>query len=80
MPSGTVTSNGRITIPKEIRERLRLRTGDHLFFLVDGTGQLIIHSRNRDIRTLYGIVRSPRRRPPSLKEMDRAIADGAAGL
>jgi hypothetical protein len=31
-----------------------------------------------DVRSLWGIVRSPRTRPISIREMNRAIAEGYA--
>lgn len=33
-----VTSKGQVTIPKEIRRALRVKTGDRLVFVVDGKG------------------------------------------
>ena len=80
MATGTVTSKGQITIPKEIREHLRLRTGHRIEFFVDSSGQVVLKTRDRDFRTLAGILRSRRRRPVSVKEMNEAIARGWAGL
>jgi len=79
MATSTVTSKGQITIPKEIRERLRLRTGHRVEFQIDTAGQVILKPRNRDVRSLYGMIRSSRKRPVTLAEMDEAIAQGAAG-
>ena len=79
MATSTVTSKGQITIPKEIRERLHLRTGHRVEFQIDTAGQVILKPRNRDVRSLYGMIRSPRKRPVTLAEMDEAIARGAAG-
>ena len=79
MATSTVTSKGQITIPKEIREHLRLRTGHRVEFFVDSSGQVVLKARNQDFRTLKGIVRSRRRRPVSVEEMNEAIARGWAG-
>ena len=79
MPTSTVTSKGQITIPKEIREQLNLKTGNRLEFCVDRSGQVILKPRHKDIRALRGILRSRRRRPVSLKEMNEAAARGWAG-
>jgi AbrB family looped-hinge helix DNA binding protein len=35
----TVTSKGQITIPKEIRDRLRLQAGHRVEFQIDRQGQ-----------------------------------------
>jgi antitoxin PrlF len=79
MSIATLTSKGQITIPKEIRERLRLQTGHRLEFRVGADGKVTLIPRNKDIRSLKGIIRSPRKRPVSLEEMDEAIAKGFAG-
>jgi len=40
--STTVTSKGQVTIPKHIRDALRLRPGSIVDFAVDGQGQVVI--------------------------------------
>ena len=37
-----VTSNGRVTIPKEARERLGLKPGDRVKFSIQPNGQVVI--------------------------------------
>jgi AbrB family looped-hinge helix DNA binding protein len=76
MTTSTLTSKGQITLPKAIRDRLRLRTGHRVEFHLDAGGQVILKPRNNDIRLLKGIVRSRRRRPASVEEMNEAIARG----
>jgi antitoxin PrlF len=80
MPTATLTSKGRITIPKEIRDRLRLQTGHRLEFEIDKNGRVSLIPRNKDIRSLKGIMRSKRKAPVSVEEMNQAIAEGFAGL
>jgi AbrB family looped-hinge helix DNA binding protein len=80
MPSSTLTSKGQITVPKEIRDRLKLKTGQKLDFRIAEEGQVILHPRNRDVRLLKGVVKSPRRKPVSVREMNETIAEAAAGL
>jgi AbrB family looped-hinge helix DNA binding protein len=79
MPSSTLTSKGQITIPQAIREYLRLETGQQVEFHISEAGKVILFPKNRDLRSLKGIVKSRRRRPLTLREMDRAIAKGASG-
>jgi AbrB family looped-hinge helix DNA binding protein len=76
MPTATLTTKGQITIPKAVRDRLRLRTGQRLEFQFDPKGQLVLTPRTRDIRALKGILRSPRPRAVSVQEMNEAIAEG----
>ncbi len=80
MPTATLTTKGQITIPKAVRDRLRLRTGQRLEFQFDPKGQLVLTPRTRDIRALKGILRSPRPRAVSVQEMNEAIAEGFSRL
>ena len=74
--TSTLTSKGQITIPKQIRERLRLRKGHRVEFLVERGGRVVLVPRTRDVRSLKGIVRSANKRPVSVEAMNEAIAEG----
>ncbi|MGD0302375.1 MAG: AbrB/MazE/SpoVT family DNA-binding domain-containing protein [Bryobacteraceae bacterium] len=80
MPTATLTSKGQITIPKEIREQLRLQTGHRVEFRVDSNGKVSLTPRNKDIRSLKGIIRPRRKKPVSVEAMNRAIAEGFSEL
>ena len=41
MSRSTLTSKGQLTLPKAIRDRLRLESGDRIDFVVDAKGRLI---------------------------------------
>ncbi len=72
----TVTSKGQITIPWAIRAKAHIQTGTQLDFQLEDDGTLILHVITRDVSDLKGIVKSKRRKAPTLKEMKKAIADG----
>jgi len=74
MPNTTVTSKGQVTIPKRIRDFLRVRSGDRIDFDIDASGTVVVRPGGADIRALKGVLRRPRRRPVSLEAMDAAIA------
>jgi AbrB family looped-hinge helix DNA binding protein len=76
MQISTMTSKGQVTIPKEIRDRLQLRVGQRLEFQVDSRKQLVVTPKIRDIRALRGTVRNPRRKAVTVRQMNKAIADG----
>jgi antitoxin PrlF len=78
MAASTLTSKGQVTIPQEIREQLQLRKGQRLDFRVDTKGRLIVEPLTLDVRKLKGVVRSSRKRPPSLDEIAKAIERGYA--
>ena len=76
MVAATMTSKGQITIPVEVRKRLRLRAGSKVDFVENKAGELVLKPRIGDIRSLRGIVKydGP---PISVEEMNEAIADAA---
>ena len=73
-----ITTKGQATIPKAVREHLRLKPGDHVKFFVHPDGSVVLLPK-LPVSTLRGIVKSRRRRPPTLSEIDESIAESAAG-
>jgi len=73
MASAKLTSKGQITVPKRIREALRLGPGDRIEFSAGASGQVVVRAKTRSITELYGVLKRPGRRSVSLSEMDRAI-------
>ena len=73
----TMTSKGQITIPVEVRRKLRLKAGSKVDFVENAAGELVLRPRTGDIRELYGIVKydGP---PLSIEEINEAIGDAAA--
>jgi AbrB family looped-hinge helix DNA binding protein len=74
MPSTTVTSKGQVTIPKRIREFLRVKSGDRIDFDIDARGSVVVRPAGTDLTALKGLLRRPRRRPVTVAEMNAAIA------
>jgi AbrB family looped-hinge helix DNA binding protein len=68
----TVTSKGQTTIPKEVRKRLGLKPGSKVKFFIDMDGRVELLAI-RPISELRGILKSPRKRPVSLREMDEGV-------
>jgi len=73
-----ITVKGQATIPKAIREHLRLKPGDRVKFFVHPDGTVVLLPK-LPVTALRGILRR-RRRPVSLKRMREAIAKGAGGV
>jgi antitoxin PrlF len=73
-----ITSKGQATIPKAIREHLRLKPGDRVKFFLHPDGSVVILPK-LPVSALRGIVKS-RRRPVSIDAMTVAAAAGAAGV
>jgi AbrB family looped-hinge helix DNA binding protein len=68
----TLTSKGQITIPKEVRDALHLRTGDRLDFVVQSDGTVRVLPIKGSVKSLKGILPGPVR-PVTLEEMEQAI-------
>lgn len=75
MPQATLTSKGQVTLPKAVRERLRLEKGDRIDFSIDDQGRLIgVPERQGKEQNSAGALRHlAKKRPVSLEEMDAAI-------
>ena len=72
-----ITSKGQVTIPKPVRDKLKLRTGDRLDFIVESDGTVRLVPITASIKELKGLVPKPKR-ILSLEDMDKAIARGAS--
>ncbi len=77
MSTATVTSKGQITIPKDVRDDLRLTAGSRVMFVKLHNGQYRIVARTGRIEDLAGILYDPNRPTMTLEEMDEAVAQGA---
>ena len=74
MLSSTITTKGQITIPKDIRNLLKVDKGDKVEFLVDSNGAVTIWPVTSDITVLKGLVPKPKNYV-SLNDMKKAIND-----
>jgi len=73
----TVTSKGQITLPKALREKLKLSAGDRVEFIIDNDEQgahLVV--TNIPVTNLKGMLPRPSQ-PVSLEDMERAVQKGA---
>jgi AbrB family looped-hinge helix DNA binding protein len=74
MPTATLTSKGQVTVPKRVREFLRVRSGDQLDFVIEEEGRVVVRAGTVDVHDLKGLLRRPSRRPVTLAAMKAAIA------
>lgn len=73
----TLTSKRQVTIPIAICRKANITQGTQLDFEVDDEGLIHVRPLTEDIPKMKGIVKMKRRKPVSLQEMKRAIAQGA---
>ena len=71
-----ITAKGQATIPKAIRDHLRLKPGDRVKFFVHPDGTVVLLPK-LPATAARGMLKSRRRRPVSIEEMNEAIADAA---
>ena len=74
MAASTVTSKGQITLPKQIREHLRVVAGDRIDFVVKDNGQVVVRPARSRLKQLRGMLRDRSRKPVSVDQMDAAVA------
>ena len=73
MSNARLTSKGQITLPRDIRERLKLKFGDQLRFRVTDSGQVVLETAKYHASELYGALHRKGMKPVSVEAMDEAI-------
>jgi len=74
MIAGTVLSKGQTTIPKKIRELVKVQAYDKIVFVPLEDGKVMITSKQNPATAFSGMLKHRKQeRPASLKEMDTAI-------
>ncbi len=73
MSEARLSSKGQITVPRDIRERLRLKRGDKVRFRVTPDGQVVLEPAKYAVSELFGLLRREDREPVSVEAMDAAI-------
>jgi len=72
----TLTVKGQVTLPKDLRDGLHLKTGDKIVFEEFGEGAYILRPKTLDVKTLKGCI-SYKGSPKSLDDMERAVVENA---
>ena len=73
--TATMISKGQMTVPRVIRERLRIGAGDRLDFVVNDEGDVVVRPAKGDITLLRGLLAAPaaKRRNVTIADMEAAI-------
>ena len=80
MATATMTSKGQVTVPRVIRERLRIGAGDRLDFVVNEQGDVVVRPAKGDITSLRGLLASrSKKQTLSIEDMGAAILASHAG-
>ncbi len=78
MKSATITSKGQITIPKEIRDYLKLEIGSKIEFVIDENGTVKVIPLNVPVTALSGMLHHPDMPAATIEDMEYAISEGAS--
>lgn len=73
MTESTMTSKGQVTIPKAVREALRLQAGDRLEFVISESGKVLMTPVKTTVAEIYGMLHKPDQEPVTVEAMDEAI-------
>ena len=73
MPASTLTSKGQTTIPKGVREHLRLQSGDQIDFVIRPDGTVEIRPATLHVSELKGILHRRGMKTVTLGAMNDAI-------
>jgi AbrB family looped-hinge helix DNA binding protein len=72
MSTATITSKGQITIPKDVRTRLGIRSGDKICFFFEDDDRVIFIPLTKNIESLKGIVPKPNK-AVSIEDMKATV-------
>ncbi len=75
MPIATVTSKGQITIPKQVREHLDVKSGDKLEFRVGEDGTVSLVPITRSAESVLGAFAHKAKGPVSAAEAKQKMAE-----
>jgi AbrB family looped-hinge helix DNA binding protein len=75
VPTATLTAKGQLTLPKAIRDLLKVDRGDRLEFLVNEDGIVTLFPVTADVTDLKGMILPSSQKPVTVEEMNEAIAE-----
>jgi AbrB family looped-hinge helix DNA binding protein len=74
MVAATITSKGQVTIPKEVRDSLHLRSGDRIVFVVRGEDEALLRRATKSVDDVFGQLHKSKQPVITVEEMNQAIA------
>jgi antitoxin PrlF len=73
MALAKLTSKGQITIPKSVRDSLRLNVGDKVEFIVTEGQEALLRPITKKVDDVFGRLHRPGRKPVSIEKMNAGI-------
>lgn len=75
MVTATLTSKGQLTLPKAVRDALRLNSGDRIAFTLHGDTEAILKPMTKSVDEVFGLLHNARQKPRSMDQMKVAVAE-----
>ena len=80
----TMTTKGQVTVPREIRERLGLKSGDKMAFTMLSDGTVVMRPKTRRLAELAGSLSRPGQPTVAVEDMNpfktKAVAKRTAAV
>jgi len=67
----TLTSKGQTTIPKGIRDKLAMKSGDRMTFTLMPDGTVVMRVKNKSVLELAGLLHRKGRKPVPIEQLSR---------
>ena len=80
MITATITSKGQITLPKTVRETLKLRSGDKIAFVINDKEEAVLRPVTKSVDQVFGFLHKTGQKTVSVEEMDQAIKKKLRGI
>jgi antitoxin PrlF len=64
-----ISSKGQVTVPRDVRERLGLQSGDKIAWSVLSNGTIVMRPKTRRLSDLVGILTQPGQPAVTVDEM-----------
>ena len=73
MPLTTLTTKGQVTIPKSIRDSLKLSTGDKIEITIIKKREAILRPVSKKVDDTFCKLKIPGKKPVSIEAMNQVI-------
>ena len=73
MPASTLTTKGQTTIPKQVRDHLKLQSGDQIDFVIQPDGSVVVRPATLHVKELKGILHRNRMKGLPVSAMNEAM-------
>jgi antitoxin PrlF len=75
----TMTTKGQVTVPREIRDRLGLKSGDKMAFTMLSDGTVVMRPKTRRLADLVGSLTRPGQPEVAVEDMNPFKATTTTG-